>query len=425
MNSPNAIQAWVRAYNMVGTLIINFVSPKLQGSSIYRDTALEIWTDLRDTFSQGNGIKIFNIQKQIVEIHHGKQSLTDYFTQLKILWDQLQNLNPFLQCTCGQCVCGINQKLQDLQAKESTMKFLMGVNDVFSQVRTQILLMDPLPSVNKVHSLFIQEEMQRFVHNVVRVESIALATKSLGTSFKGKERPLCTHRGKLGHTMDKCYKLHGFPPGFKFKNKKNATTHQVSSNIELIQRNNSTGVTDYASSKSVSQAPTFTHDQYQQLLTLIGSCSTPQLPIDQELHVANDVSCPSNVVAGNYNHSVFSAKVVNRRAYGLHTWVIDTSASDHIVCSIQMLTSCIEVSHTRVKMPNGEAAIVTHIGTIGMGKMHDGFTYYKIRAFLKPVHLFLISLLSRVSRLSLLFDLLLFLQMCFHFGIQGLSTLLM
>ena len=50
VNSPIAAQAWVRADNMVGTWIINSVSPKLQGSIIYRDTALEIWTDLRDTF---------------------------------------------------------------------------------------------------------------------------------------------------------------------------------------------------------------------------------------------------------------------------------------------------------------------------------------------------------------------------------------
>ncbi|XP_057953807.1 uncharacterized protein LOC131148088 [Malania oleifera] len=318
VNSPNAIQAWVCADNMVSTWIINSVSPKLQGSIIYRDIALEIWIDLRDTFSQGNGTKIFNIQKQIAEIHQGEMSLTEYFTQLKILWDQLQNLNPFPQCTCGQCVCGINQNLQNLQAKESTMKFLMGVNDIFSQVRTQILLMDPLPSVNKVHSLFIQEEMQRSVHNVVRVESTALATKNFGTNFKGKERPLCTHCGKLGHTIDKCYKLHGFPPGFKFKNNKYATAHQVSSNIDFVQRNNSNGFNDSASSQSVSQAPAFTHDQYQQLLTLIGSCSSSQLPKNSEFHAANAVTGPSNVVAGNCKHSVFSAKAVNRKAYDLH-----------------------------------------------------------------------------------------------------------
>ena len=79
------------------------------------------------------------------------------------------------------------------------------------------------------------------------------------------------------------------------------------------------------------------------------------------------MTCPSYVVASNsinFKHSVFSTKIVNRRAYDLHTWVIDTGASDHIVCSIQLLTSYTEISHTMVELPNGEAAIVTHIGTI-------------------------------------------------------------
>ena len=50
VNTLVAAQAWIRANNMVGTWIINSVSPKLQGSIIYRDTALEIWIDLQDTF---------------------------------------------------------------------------------------------------------------------------------------------------------------------------------------------------------------------------------------------------------------------------------------------------------------------------------------------------------------------------------------
>lgn len=83
--------------------------------------------------------------------------------------------------------------------------------------------------------------------------------------------------------------------------------------------------------------------------------------------MANTVACPSNVVVGNpinFKHSIFSAKIVNRRAYGLNTWVIDNGASGHIVCSMQLLTSVSEMSHIMVELPNGEAAVVTHIGTI-------------------------------------------------------------
>ena len=94
-----------------------------------------------------------------------------------------------------------------------------------------ILYMDPLPSVNKVHSLLIQEEMQRSVSMGTRVESTTLATKTQnftngGSNGKGKDRLMCTHYGKLGYTIDRCYKLHGFPPSYKTKNKSMA--HLVS-----------------------------------------------------------------------------------------------------------------------------------------------------------------------------------------------------
>ena len=38
---------------------------------------------------------------------------------------------------------------------------MMGLNESFSQVRTQVLLIDPIPSLSKVYSLLIQEETQR------------------------------------------------------------------------------------------------------------------------------------------------------------------------------------------------------------------------------------------------------------------------
>ncbi|KAJ1433442.1 Zinc finger, CCHC-type superfamily [Sesbania bispinosa] len=54
-----------------------------------------------------------------------------------------------------------------------------------------------------------------------------------------KDRPTCTHCGLLGHTIDKCYKIHGYPPGHpKSKNKvsnPNNVIHQVSSNFMLHQ----------------------------------------------------------------------------------------------------------------------------------------------------------------------------------------------
>jgi hypothetical protein len=116
----------------------------------------------------------------------------------------------------------------------------MGLNESFSQVRGQILLMDPLPSINKVFSLVIQEERQREValSYSLPVEHIALISKidinSQGKPYKPqstsrRERLTYTHCGLLGHVVDKCYKLHGYPLGYKNNKNRihNHSTHQV------------------------------------------------------------------------------------------------------------------------------------------------------------------------------------------------------
>ena len=93
-------------------------------------------------------------------------------------------------------------------------------------------MMEPVPSVDKTFSLVIQEERQRSssIHAIPLVESTALAIKNQvfnqgsfpGKIFKrnvGKGRPICSYCGKVGHIKEKCYKLVGFPPGYKQKGK--------------------------------------------------------------------------------------------------------------------------------------------------------------------------------------------------------------
>ena len=55
-----------------------------------------------DTHSQGNGPWVFQLQKDIASINQGDSSITTYFTQSKVYWDQLQNFRPTLTCSCGK-----------------------------------------------------------------------------------------------------------------------------------------------------------------------------------------------------------------------------------------------------------------------------------------------------------------------------------
>jgi hypothetical protein len=47
-----------------------------------------------------------------------------------------------------------------------------------------------------------------------------------------------------------------------------------------------------------------------------------------------------------------------------HAWIIDTGATDHMIISISLFTSITATISTKVKLPNENFALVTHIGTV-------------------------------------------------------------
>ncbi|XP_040990952.1 uncharacterized protein LOC121238177 [Juglans microcarpa x Juglans regia] len=147
------------------------------------------------------------------------------------LWDELTNYRPLPVCLCGG-LC----TLRDMHQQEYVMHFLMGLNDSVSEVRGQILLIDPLPPINKVFSLVLQEESQRDIGSVL-VSHIPFATLSFTTKpvhqtkpSTCKDRPICSHYSVPGHTIENYFKLHGYPPRYHSKGKYStppSSTHQV------------------------------------------------------------------------------------------------------------------------------------------------------------------------------------------------------
>ena len=86
--------------------------------------------------------------------------MSSYFTKFKTLWDEYANYQPFTVCTCT-CTCRSKSSQLDAHHKEHVFRFLMGLNDGYGHVISQILLIEPLPSLSKVCYLILQEEKRR------------------------------------------------------------------------------------------------------------------------------------------------------------------------------------------------------------------------------------------------------------------------
>ena len=71
--------------------------------------------------------------------------------------------------------------------------------------------------------------------------------------------------------------------------------------------------------------------------------------------MANVVASSSTTITGiDLTYSIFFVQVVNRRSYGSNTWVMDTGATNHIMCSVHLLTTITATTQSMVQFPNGE-----------------------------------------------------------------------
>lgn len=111
-----------------------------------------MWEDFRDQFSQKNAPTIYQIQKSLASLSQGTMTVSTYFTKLKVLSDELETYRTLL--TCNQ------MKAHNEQREDWMMQFLMGLNDTYNVVRTNILMMSPLHNVRQAYSLVIQDEIQ-------------------------------------------------------------------------------------------------------------------------------------------------------------------------------------------------------------------------------------------------------------------------
>uniref|UniRef100_A0A2N9EQR6 Integrase catalytic domain-containing protein n=1 Tax=Fagus sylvatica TaxID=28930 RepID=A0A2N9EQR6_FAGSY len=251
INSP-LYSLWSRCNTVVITWILNCVSKEIHATMLYKPTAREIWTILRERFSQSNGPQMFQVEQAI-------GSLT-------------QSQSTALLCNTDT-------------ARSAPTK----------------------------------------------------------QAFQKRDKPTCSHCGLIGHTMERCYKLHGYRPGYKTRGK-GPMANQVSlSNLGT----HAAAVTDEMSPVQLSQIQA----QCQQLLAALSTKSlNPKAPEPSTSNATYQAMANTTSSSSLPIHSI------------KNQWIIDTGATDHMVHSISCLTTVTSTINASVELPNGKFVSVTHIG---------------------------------------------------------------
>ncbi|KAG7594818.1 Reverse transcriptase RNA-dependent DNA polymerase [Arabidopsis thaliana x Arabidopsis arenosa] len=217
--------AWSRCNDIVTTWLINSVSKKIGQSLLFISTAEGIWNNLLSRFKQDDAPRVFDIEQRLSKLEQGSMDISAYYTELMTLWEEHKNYVDLPVCTCGKCECEAAVKWENLQQRSRVTKFLMGLNESYDQTRRHILMLKPIPKIEEAFNMLTQDERQKSIKPSSRVDSVAFqaitdvdaenAYIAAYNTMRSAQKPVCTNCGKLGHTVQKCYKIIGYPPGYK------------------------------------------------------------------------------------------------------------------------------------------------------------------------------------------------------------------
>ncbi|GJX52327.1 ribonuclease H-like domain-containing protein [Tanacetum coccineum] len=307
--NPALSNQWDMCNSIVFTWILNSRSSDLYAGAIYAKFAYELWNDLKDTYDKVDG------------------SAFDVMVSLPA------------------CTCDVAEHYEKHNQLIKLMQFLMGLDENYLAIRSNILTREPLPLVKDAFAIASGEESHR---NITSNNS----TKPTATAFVAKtfdKRGLITITIiEIGHTMDKCFEIVGYPASYVNIN--------FNSNFRPVTSNNSTDDphSNNASSSTTSNSPvSLSNEQLTMLMNLLN---------DNEVSTAN-----ANILG----------------------WIVDSRANQHMTVSVNFLINVVDISNLGliVDHPNGTQALITKIGDL---KINNNITLYDVLV----VREYIVSLLS-------------------------------
>jgi len=233
--------------------------------------------------------------------------------------------------------------------EDKAHQFMMGLNDdLYSTLRSQILALDPLPSLDRIFNMMQQEESHKkvIIARDNRTESgVAFAMKEQGQMY---EKGACEICGRFGHEEAVCYETRGC--GWGSRGGRNSRSSRVGNraagrgafrevasvalHAKIVNGSNPrtrpgpvTEIAVTTNSTTQPNIPRLTADQVQRLLSLIDA---PQLGY--------------------------------KKLLGKVSWMLDNGASCHMVEAKTMLSGVKQITLVTIGLRNGAHTMASEMG---------------------------------------------------------------
>ncbi|XP_074270727.1 uncharacterized protein LOC141594622 [Silene latifolia] len=182
----------------------NTIEPTLRNQIIVRPEAKQLWTDIKTRFCQINEARIYQLQSDLLTCRQGPtESLVAYYGRMITIWNALLEHDALPPCSCSFCPCDWKLVITARREKEKVRIFLMGIDDRFASIRSQILGISPLPSLDLIYNRLLQDE------GIRNLSSLKSDSTPDAMAFATRYSQACK---RPGHSLKFCYLVTGkFP----------------------------------------------------------------------------------------------------------------------------------------------------------------------------------------------------------------------
>jgi hypothetical protein len=250
---------------------------------------------------------------------------------------------------------------------------LIGLNDEYQGVASQVLLMEPMPLINKVFTMVMQQErkLSYGLNSSASDDSNALVNAVEGSKSYGRGRGRgngnnfqgrginsngfqgrgkgngkeCTYCGKGGHIVEDCYRKNGFPPNW---GRGGGYNHGYANHIDAREHEeklvNNAGSSNTAGMNEADGRVSLTKEQYSGLIALLEKSN-------MEAKCSANVAKASGFVNAGGNNFLASneLKKVNSK------WILDIEATHHVCYSLEWFITYNQIDVMEVTLPNGSS----------------------------------------------------------------------
>ncbi|KAG6737115.1 hypothetical protein POTOM_059890 [Populus tomentosa] len=236
LNDPT-FRRWRTENSIVKGWLINSMDPSLVGNFIRFPTAKQVWESIATTYFDGNDkSQVYDLKRRVTRMKQNGESIEGYYNCLQGLWREIDYRRP------NPMECAIDvQRHNTLLQEDRVYVFLDGLDDRLDKIRSDVLQLQPFPSVEQAYAYVRREDIRQSVMletnggptaSVMATKSgkqnqmLRMTKRAPGYAATGGSKNLsgglgCSHCGNAKHTRETCFKLHGYPEWWnEFKAKK-------------------------------------------------------------------------------------------------------------------------------------------------------------------------------------------------------------